>query len=109
MSEGGLVVALAECCYSTFHRAAIGADVQVPSHLELVKDLFGEAMTRVILSTTDALELRKRAGQMGLNFYDLGRVGGKWLILHYEGERIVDLGLDELESTWRQGLAKLLS
>jgi len=109
VSEGGLVVALAECCYSTFHRAAIGADVQVPSHLELVKDLFGEATTRVILSTTDALELRKRAGQMGLNFYDLGRVGGKWLILHYEGERIVDLGLDELESTWRQGLAKLLS
>jgi len=109
VSEGGLVVALAECCYSTFHRAPIGAEVQVPSHLELVKDLFGEVTTRVILSTTDALELRKRAGQMGLNFYDLGRVGGKWLILHYEGERIVNMGMDELESTWRQGLAKLLS
>jgi hypothetical protein len=82
--------------------------VRIPSHLELVKDLFGEVTTRVILSTTNPRELLKRAGQMGLNVYDLGKTGGKRLTLSYESERIVDIGMDELESAWRQGLAKLL-
>jgi len=108
-SEGGLAVALAECCYSTLHREPIGAEVQIPSHLEVRKDLFGEVSSRVVLSSTNSSELRKRAQQAGLNFYDLGKVGGKRLILNYEGVRAVDIGIDELESAWRQALPKLLS
>src|SRR5205814_5557504 len=42
VSEGGLAVALAECCYSNISRLAIGAEVQIPSHLEMRRDLFGE-------------------------------------------------------------------
>jgi phosphoribosylformylglycinamidine synthase II len=109
ISEGGLAVALAECCYSNVHRSAIGAEIQVPSHLELRRDLFGEFTTRVLLSTSDAAELVTRAGRMGLNGHELGRVGGKRLILHYEGERVVDMAMDELESAWRQALSMLLS
>ncbi|PYS48202.1 MAG: phosphoribosylformylglycinamidine synthase subunit PurL [Acidobacteria bacterium] len=109
VSEGGIAVALAECCYSTFHRAAIGAQVRVPSHLEPVKDLFGEVTTRVILTTTNARELLKRAEQMGLNAYDLGKIGGERLTLYYESERIVDIAMGDLEYAWRQGLAKLLN
>jgi phosphoribosylformylglycinamidine synthase len=109
ISEGGFAVALAECCYSNFHRGAVGAEVRVPSHLELVKDLFGEFTTRVLLSTTNAVELCKRAEQVSLTSYDLGKVGGKRLILNYETERAVDVAIDELESAWRQGLPKLLS
>jgi hypothetical protein len=63
----------------------------------------------VILSTTQPAELKKRAGQMGLNFYDLGKVGGKRLTLKYEGVEAVDIDIEELESAWRQGLPKLLS
>jgi phosphoribosylformylglycinamidine synthase len=108
-SEGGLAVALAECCYSTLHREPIGADVQIPSHLEVRKDLFGEVSSRIVLSTGNPSELRKRAVQAGLNSYDLGKVGGKRLILNYEGVRAVDVSIDELESAWRQALPKLLS
>jgi len=109
VSEGGLAVALAECCFSTLHRDAIGAEIQIPSHLEVLRDMFGESSTRVVLSTKNAAELLKRAGQVGLNSHELGKVGGKRLIMTYEGERIVDLPADELESAWRQGLPKLLS
>jgi hypothetical protein len=77
--------------------------------LEIRKDLFGEFSTRIVLSTTEALELQKRAKESGLNFYDLGKVGGKRLILNYEGIRVVDIAIDELESSWRQALPKLLS
>src|SRR4029079_400853 len=40
-SEGGLAVALAECCYANVRRGAIGAKVEIPSHLEIRKDFFG--------------------------------------------------------------------
>jgi phosphoribosylformylglycinamidine synthase len=109
LSEGGLAIALAECCYSNLHRPAVGAVINVPSHLEAKKDLFGEVSTRVLLSTANAAELRKRAEAMGLNFYDIGKVGGKRLILQYEGVRAIDIAIDELESAWRQALPKLLS
>jgi phosphoribosylformylglycinamidine synthase subunit PurL len=108
VSEGGLAVALAECCFSTLHRGAIGAEIRIPSRLEVLRDLFGESSTRVVLSTKNATEVLKRAGQMGLNCHELGMVGGRRLILTYEGERAVDLLIDELESAWRQGLPKLL-
>ena len=109
LSEGGLAVALAECCYSNLHRGSIGAEVEIPSHLEIRKDLFGEVSTRILLSTTNAAALRKRAEAGGLKFHELGRVGGKRLILHYESVRVIDIDIDELESAWRQALPKLLS
>src|SRR6185369_15998433 len=34
ISEGGLAIALAECCYETMYRPAIGATVKIPSRLE---------------------------------------------------------------------------
>jgi len=108
-SEGGLAVALAECCYSNLHRGAVGAEVTIPSHLEIRKDLFGEVSTRVVLSTTKVEALRTQARDAGLNFYELGKVGGKRLIFHYESVKAVDIAIEELESAWRQALPKLLS
>ena len=109
LSEGGLAVALAECCYSNIERGAIGAEVTIPSHLELRKDLFGEFSTRVLLSTRNVAELQRRAERMGLKFHDLGQVGGKRLILNYESVHVVDIDITELESAWSEGLPKLLS
>jgi phosphoribosylformylglycinamidine synthase subunit PurL len=107
--EGGLAVALAECCYRDAHRGAVGADLEMPSHLEIRKDLFGEISSRVVLSTTDAAALRKRASDAGLNSYELGKAGGKQFILRYEGVKVIDIGIDELASVWRTALPKLLS
>jgi phosphoribosylformylglycinamidine synthase len=109
ISEGGLAVALAECCYSNLHRGAIGAEIQIPFQVEVRKDLFGESSSRVILSTSQAAELKKRAEQVGLKFYELGKVGGKRLILKYEKVEAVNIDIDELESAWRQALPKLVS
>jgi phosphoribosylformylglycinamidine synthase II len=109
VTEGGLAVAIAECCYSNLQRRAIGAEIQVPSHLEVRKDLFGEASSRIVLSTSDPSELRRRAERMGLNFHDLGKAGGKRLILKYEGLAIIDIDVEELEAAWRQALPKLVS
>jgi phosphoribosylformylglycinamidine synthase len=110
VGEGGLAVALAECCYSNLSRGPIGAAVQIPSHeLEVRKDLFGEATTRVLLTTTNPAELMNRASTVGLNARNIGKVGGNTLILNYEGQRVVELAVDELETVWRRGLQMLLS
>jgi phosphoribosylformylglycinamidine synthase subunit PurL len=109
LSEGGLAIALAECCYSTAERPGIGAEIEVPSHLEIRKDLFGEFSTRVLLTTREVAEMRKRAGRMGLQLHDLGKVGGNRLTLKYETVVVVDIAIDELESAWSQALPKLLS
>jgi phosphoribosylformylglycinamidine synthase len=109
VTEGGLAISLAECCYSTLNRGPLGAEVKIPSHLQVLKDLFGEFSTRVLLTTDNPSEILKRAGQMGLNCHELGKVGGERLIMKYEGETVIDLTLEDLETAWRQGLPKLLS
>ncbi|HLQ77063.1 MAG TPA: phosphoribosylformylglycinamidine synthase subunit PurL [Terriglobia bacterium] len=109
ITEGGLAVGVAECCYSTTGRPAIGAAVKIPSHLEACKDLFGEYPSRILLTTQKASELIARAGQAGLQGIEIGNVGGSRLVLVYEGQLAVDLAMDELETVWRRAFPKLLS
>ena len=108
LSDGGFGVAVAECCFSNIRRTGIGAEIVVPSHLEVCRDLFGEFPSRVILTTTDAEGLNRRVAECGLSAHDLGRVGGDRLILDYEGARAVDARVDELEQVWRDALGHLL-
>jgi hypothetical protein len=61
-----------------------------------------------MLSTTQPDELKNRAERAGLRGTLLGRVAGSRLILNYEGNRAVDIAMDELEAEWRQGLPRLL-
>jgi phosphoribosylformylglycinamidine synthase II len=105
VGEGGLAVALAECCYSTIHRNTVGAEVQIPSKKEVCRDLFGEYSSRILLTSKNPTELIRRAESMKLQCFELGRVGGLRLIMTYEGERIIDIQVDELEQLWRQALS----
>src|SRR5262249_43331095 len=109
VSEGGLAVAIAECCYSNIHRQAIGAMVKIPSRMEAMKDLFGEYSSRILLSTRDAAEIVQRAEAAGLRAMVVGTVGGDRLILEYEDARAVDVPIAALETAWSSGLPKLLS
>jgi phosphoribosylformylglycinamidine synthase II len=108
-SEGGIAVALGESCYSTLNRPAIGAIAKIPRYLDACKDLFGEYSSRILLTTTHAADLVRRAERSGLRCTEIGRVGGSRLILEHGGLRVVDLSIDELEGVWRRTLPKLLS
>jgi phosphoribosylformylglycinamidine synthase len=88
IAEGGLAVALAECCVA----GGIGARVQVPEALEL----FGEAPGRgfVLSGPAEALS----------GFRVIGRVGGAELQI--DDQLIV--AVSELAAAREQGLAKFL-
>jgi phosphoribosylformylglycinamidine synthase len=109
VSDGGIAIALAECCYSNSHRSAIGAAVKIPRYLDAGKDLFGEYSSRILLSTTHASDVVRRAERSGLRCAEIGRVGGARLLLEHSGQAVVDIGVEELEGIWRRTLPKLLN
>jgi len=109
VSEGGIAVTLAECCYSTLERPAVGAAARIPRYLDPIKDLFGEYSSRILLSTNHAADLVRRAERSGLRCREVGVVGGDRFILEHDGQQVVDIAIAELESVWKQTLPKLLN
>ena len=109
ISDGGIAVALAEMCYSTLNRPAIGAAVIIPQYMDACKDLFGDYSSRILLTTIHASDLVRRAERSALRCTEIGRVGGNRLILQHNGQLAVDVAIEELESVWRRTLPKLLS
>ena len=109
VSDGGIAVAVAEMCYSTLKRPAIGAAVKVPQYMDACKDLFGEYSSRILLTTTHAADLVRRAERSALRCTEIGRVGGNRLILQHAGQQVVDVAVEELERIWKGTLPKLLS
>jgi len=109
VSDGGIAISLAESCYSTLHRGAIGALAKIPQYMDACKDLFGDYSSRILLSTTHASDLVRRAERSGLRCTEIGRVGGDRLMLEHGGKPVVNVAIEELESVWKQALPKLLS
>jgi phosphoribosylformylglycinamidine (FGAM) synthase-like enzyme len=97
-SDGGLAVALAECCLAgdVGFRGGWGIQGRIDAAL------FGELQSRIIVSVapTRATELEERATQEGIGLGKLGVVGGKRLII----EGVVDVPLEQMAMMWHNGL-----
>lgn len=109
-SEGGLAVALAECCISRKNKM-LGAEISLDEE-GMRKDalLFGESQSRFIISISpkNQKEVEKIIDKKGLLFTVLGRTGGKKMIINIGEEKIVDIGLNELNKSWRGSIARSL-
>jgi len=49
-ADGGLAVALAECCFSSLNREVFGADIDLTGDYDLATRLFSETPSRIIIS-----------------------------------------------------------
>lgn len=110
-SDGGLSVALAECCFSSLNREAIGAEVDLSGGtLHLRAQLFSESPSRIIISFgEDALgEIKEIVARTNCPLTILGRTGGEHLSIKVDGEAVVNLPIAELEAAWRTSLASKL-
>jgi phosphoribosylformylglycinamidine synthase subunit PurL len=110
-SDGGLSVALAECCFSSLNRQAVGAEVDLTGgKLTPRARLFSESPSRIILSfDEDALsQIKEIAAQTNCPFTILGRTGGERLSIKADGADVVSLPIAELEAAWRNSLASKL-
>jgi phosphoribosylformylglycinamidine synthase len=101
LSEGGLAIALGECCTGSDDATTIvGATIDLPEGEPLADALFGEAPTRVLVSATPArrAEIERRAAAAGVPVHVLGTTGGNRLVLRRSGREIASVAVDELRS-----------
>jgi phosphoribosylformylglycinamidine synthase len=115
-SDGGLAVALAECCVSG-PSGARGAVVKLGlGSLRCDALLFGESQSRIILSMRpDAVEsLLSRAEAAGIPAAQIGTVGGNRLVIDVEkggltGGCRIDLPIDQVSGRWARALEDQLN
>ncbi|HVF67773.1 MAG TPA: phosphoribosylformylglycinamidine synthase subunit PurL [Pyrinomonadaceae bacterium] len=110
-SDGGLAVALAECCFSTLGRKAVGASIELAGGgLSSQTLLFGETPSRVVVSFDESQRTRMEriAAQAGAPFRVIGRAGGTRLSISADGSERVSQELSKLETLWRNALGKRL-
>jgi phosphoribosylformylglycinamidine synthase II len=115
-SDGGLAVALAECCVSAPSEKR-GAVVKL--HLDSLRRdalLFGESQSRIILSMKpDVAEVvLKRAGDVGIPASRIGTVGGDRLIIdvekgHWSQGCHIDLPMAHITDRWANAIERMLS
>jgi phosphoribosylformylglycinamidine synthase len=103
VSDGGLAVALAECCIG----GGLGFEsFALDSGGRRDQALFGENQSRIIVSVDarDAARLEGIAGREKVPAKALGFVRGRRLVIEF-----LDLSLEQIEAAWRGGLEKALS
>jgi len=105
-SDGGLAVALAESCFSSHNRAALGAEVELAGELDPATHLFAETPSRVVVSFDPAARgrLEEIATEAGAPFRVVGRVAGSSLSIKVDGSDAVSQEVPGLEAAWRSSL-----
>jgi phosphoribosylformylglycinamidine synthase len=108
-SEGGLGVALAECCFNPAGR--LGAEIrfdEVPARIDQL--LFNEAQSRIVLSVaeSDAASAFDLLKKNGVPAFRLGAVGGEFLSMEIGQESFRWL-VDELFDDWYYSIERSLA
>lgn len=106
-SDGGIAVALAEWCFSSLGREAIGAEVNLNGALSQTAQLFSESPSRIIVSfnVADMSAVQEMAERNNAPFTILGRVGGTRLTISVNGDEAVSAEVSELEAVWKGALS----
>ena len=113
-SDGGVAVALAECCFSSLNRDAIGAEVSLKSQVSSLQSpaslLFSETPSRIIISFAESAreEIEGIAAAANCPLTILGTVGSNRLRITTDGEETVNLPVADLERAWRSSLQQKL-
>ncbi len=109
-SDGGMAVALAECCFSSLTRDGVGAEIDLNGPLPTTTLLFSESPSRIIVSfeASARADIEKIAELAGCPFVVIGQVGGKQLRIDANREEAIATEVGELENTWRNSLSRKL-
>jgi phosphoribosylformylglycinamidine (FGAM) synthase-like enzyme len=109
-SDGGLAVALAECCFSSLNRDTFGADIDITGDYDVATRLFSETPSRIIVSFDESalgdIEVIVAAASCAMTL--LGNVGSDRLRIESDGEEVIQVDVGELEKAWRSSLKNKL-
>jgi phosphoribosylformylglycinamidine synthase II len=109
-SDGGLAVALAECCFSSLNRQSTGANISLPASLPVTTTLFSESPSRIIITfaASSRAEIESIAQRENCALTMIGEVGGSELQIKVGDETAVSVDVAKLENVWRGSLPKKL-
>ncbi len=103
VGDGGLAVALAECCAS-----GIGGDVKLDTDLRPEFALFHEGPSRVLISTSSPEAVEKIARKNNVECVRLGVTMKERLRIGKGSGTLVDCKVDRLTQVWESALEDLL-
>jgi phosphoribosylformylglycinamidine synthase subunit PurL len=109
-SDGGLAVAIAESCFSSYRRDAIGCEVNIEGSLSAAALLFSETPSRIVLSAVNSNvnQILQVAREHDVAASVIGRTKGDRLVMAVNGEPAINHSITEVESAWRGVLPRLL-
>jgi phosphoribosylformylglycinamidine synthase len=109
-SDGGLAVAIAESCFSSYRREAVGCDIRLEGELSAAALLFAETPSRIVISAIEQNvgAILGLAREHDVAASVIGRTKGEQLVIQVNGERIIDRNVTEVESAWRGVLPRML-
>ncbi|HZF40944.1 MAG TPA: AIR synthase related protein, partial [Blastocatellia bacterium] len=115
-SDGGLAAALAESCFSSYGREAIGARIDLSEHAKLsgidesTALLFGESPSRIIssLKPEHVPEVKNIARRAGVVCAVIGEAGGNELSVACDSKPLIEVAVASLEEAWRNALSSYL-
>jgi phosphoribosylformylglycinamidine synthase len=104
-SDGGLAVAIAESCFSSLGREAVGARIELESDgLSSAALLFGETPSRIVISFAAENEARVRQAAGDIPFAVIGKVNDDVLRIEIDENEAVAAAVAELETIWESSL-----
>ena len=104
ISEGGLAVALAECCITG--KTSIGAKINIDYNKPSAA-LFGESQSRIIISTKPEFKdkIKEIAEKYGIDFNEIGKVGGDRLVIN----DIINIEVEKLKEIYFTAIERYLN
>jgi phosphoribosylformylglycinamidine synthase len=106
-SDGGLAVAVAESCFSSLNRTAVGATIELKDkNLPNEVLLFSESPSRIVISFSpeNTEKIQVIAKENGCPFEVIGKVGKEDLNIFINNSEIISSSIFELEEFWTNGL-----
>ncbi len=102
LSDGGLAVALAECCMW----GNMGAEIKLIDYDDFLSVLFTESQGRYLIAikSNNSNEFENIISKIGISYSLIGQTGGD----HLNINNIVEIGIEELKSKYYNAIPELM-
>ncbi len=109
VSEGGLAVCAAECCFQS--PSKIGCVLDLKDSLRTDSLLFGETQSRIIVSLpgSNLAALLALATESGVEAAVIGQCQGKSLIVRQTGREVINLPVETCLRAWKEAIPHFFS
>jgi phosphoribosylformylglycinamidine synthase len=105
LGDGGLAIALAECCFGP---ANVGADVTLDSDIDPELLLFHEGPSRILVSTATPERVFASAERNGVQAITIGVTLDSRVTIRNRNRILIDTRVGELKNIWNSALEHLL-